>query len=275
VPPVALRPRSVPEIIDASVSLLRQHYLELVTANALFTVPLLIVTLMTPLPPALQGSMQSSPLAMAAQFSATTQKILPWYGLMVLVALILGPLANATTVAIVTDNYLGREVTIGAAVERALSRFFAVLVAGLLQGFLIGLGFICIIIPGFFCIAWFFSVVNVVIAEGRGPIAALGRSHFLAKGSVVRILSTMVLCLVILLIIGAVVNGVALFLVGLLHTSPRLVTLVGTLVRIFTYPFFTVVATVLYFDLRIRKEGMDLDIMAKELGVGTPVTLPA
>ncbi len=41
-PPLQLRPRSTTEIIDAAVSLLRQHYVELVTATALFTVPLFI-----------------------------------------------------------------------------------------------------------------------------------------------------------------------------------------------------------------------------------------
>ncbi len=47
------------------------------------------------------------------------------------------------------------------------------------------------------------------------------------------------------------------------------------LARIVIYPFFTVVTTVLYFDLRIRKEGLDLELMAKELGVALPGAVPA
>jgi hypothetical protein len=36
----------------------------------------------------------------------------------------------------------------------------------------------------------------------------------------------------------------------------------------------TVVSTMLYYDLRIRKEGFDLEIMARELG-NAPAPLPA
>ena len=40
------------------------------------------------------------------------------------------------------------------------------------------------------------------------------------------------------------------------------------------YPLLAVVSTLLYYDLRIRKEGFDLEIMSRELG-GVPAPLPA
>ena len=40
------------------------------------------------------------------------------------------------------------------------------------------------------------------------------------------------------------------------------------------YPLLTVVSTMLYYDLRIRKEGFDLEIMSRELG-GSATPVPA
>ena len=274
-PPLQLRPRSTTEIIDAAVSLLRQHYVELVTATALFTVPLFIANLVIGSQTGVQPGIGTTPFTVAPQAATLPARLLPWFFLAMLVAFVLGPLASATTVVIVSDNYLGREVTIAGALARAVSRFWAVFFTGFLQGVLIGLGFIAFIIPGFFCIAWFFSAVNIVMVEGKGPTEALARGRFLAKDSVGRILGTLFLCGLVVAVVTALVNAILFTLVAAVHAGPQVALVISSLVRIAIYPFFTVVATVLYFDLRIRKEGLDLELMAKELGVAVPGAVPA
>ena len=47
-PPVALRPRSTTEIIDAAVQLLRLHYQELVATTALFMIPIIALRAIFP-----------------------------------------------------------------------------------------------------------------------------------------------------------------------------------------------------------------------------------
>jgi hypothetical protein len=271
VPPVPLRPRSVPEIIDASVSLLRQHYIELVTATALFTIPWLLLGLMQGNPFLVQPNLQTAPFTLPLAPRAMPTMLLP----LLVVSLILGPLATATTVVIVSDNYLGREVTIASAVARAFGRIITVGITGILQGLAIGLGFILLIIPGFFCIAWFFSAVNVVMVEGKGPMEALSRAHFLAKGSVGRILGTGILCLIIVLVVEVVIRLILVAALGVVHVGGTPAALIGSLGSIFVAPLMTVAMTVMYFDLRIRKEGLDLEMMAKELGVASPNAVPA
>jgi hypothetical protein len=269
VPPVALRPRSTTEIIDASVSLLRQHYLELVTATALFSIPLLILGVMP-------GNVMAAPNFQTPFVMPLAPRAMGGTLLLTLVvALILGPLATATTVVIVSDNYLGREVTIGSAIARAFSRIVAVAITGILQGIAVGIGFLLFIIPGFFCIAWFFSAVNIVMVEGKGPMDALSRGHFLAKGSVGRILGTLLLCFLLVAVVNAVIRLILVALVGVVHLGGVPAVVIAQLGSIFVYPFFTVASTVLYFDLRIRKEGLDLEVMAKELGVGLGNPVPA
>lgn len=67
-PSVALRPRSVTELIDAAVQLLRQHYLELVTTTAVFLIPSIVIRLFLPTmqPGQLPASGQVLPLFLAA-----------------------------------------------------------------------------------------------------------------------------------------------------------------------------------------------------------------
>ena len=40
---------------------------------------------------------------------------------------------------------------------------------------------------------------------------------------------------------------------------------ITSLLSILIYPFFYVVLTVLYYDLRVRKEGFDLELLASAL----------
>src|SRR5947209_17779472 len=44
----------------------------------------------------------------------------------------------------------------------------------------------------------------------------------------------------------------------------------AALAGIVTRPFAAIIGVLLYFDLRIRKEGLDLAIMARELGATQP-----
>jgi hypothetical protein len=264
VPPVTLRPRSTTELIDAAVSLLRQHYLELVTANALFTIPFLLFSVVYA--PFLAHVMpQPGAPPDAIQASAFPPSFLASFAAVMLGSAVCGAIANATTVVIVSDNYLGAEVTISSALQRALGRFWAVFFTGLLQGLAIALGFLCFFIPGFFCLAWFFAAVNVVMVEGLGPIAALRRSRALARGSVGHILGTIFLCGLVVMIVQGVARAVVGVLIGFTHPSAAVTALIGNVIGVLVFPFFTVMTTLLYYDLRIRKEGFDLDLMAKEL----------
>lgn len=264
-PPATLRPRSTTEIIDASVSLLRQHYWELVAATGLFTVPLMLISVLAGAVTGFQPAIASSPFGLAPQVAAVPSRFYDLAAISGLMTLVLWPLAAATTVAIVSDAYLGHEVTIANALRRAVSRFWAVVFTGIAQGILTLLGFLCFLIPGFFCMAWFFSSVNIVVVEGKDAVEALGRGRALAKGSVGRILGALSLCGLLTLLANVMLSAVVGVLIQLVHTGPQAAALAQSIGRILVYPFFMVVTTLLYYDLRIRKEGLDLELMAQEL----------
>ncbi|HEY7877327.1 MAG TPA: hypothetical protein VIC55_03840, partial [Gemmatimonadaceae bacterium] len=137
------------------------------------------------------------------------------------------------------------------------------------------IGFVAFVIPGLLCLAWLFAGTAIVMIEGKTAVAALTRSRQLAAGSVGRILGVLFLTL---LLVG-VIEIIALFLVGIagvfIHAGTALTTLGGNLASLLIYPFFTVVITLLYYDLRIRKEGFDLEIMATELAQGGQSAAPS
>ena len=184
-------------------------------------------------------------------------------------------MSTAAIVVIVSDSYLGREVTIGAAVSRVVDRFWSVLAAVLLQGLIIGFGFFLLIIGAIIFACWYFATTNVVMVEGKGAVEALGRSKALAKGSVGTIFGTLLLAVIpvwLIYILIAFVLGAA---ISVLRTNAIAAELVASVVAIFIVPFVNVVVTLLYYDLRIRKEGFDLELMAKELGFAAPAQATA
>ena len=259
-PPVALRPRSTTELIDAAVQLLRQHYMEIVTASAIFLIPAFIIRLFLP-------------DVRAGRLPGGEQLFALFIG--VVITVIFSIVSTAAVVVVISDSYLGREVSIVSAVQRVINRFWSVLGVAVLQSIITAIGFVAFFIPGLLCLAWLFAGTAIVMIEGKTAVAALARSRQLAAGSVGRILGVLFLTL---LLVG-VIEIIALFLVGIagvfIHAGTALTTLGGNLASLLIYPFFTVVITLLYYDLRIRKEGFDLEIMATELAQGGQSASPS
>ena len=184
-PPVALRPRSTTELIDAAVQLLRHHYMELITTSAIFLIPAFILKLFLP-------DMRSGRLP------AGNQLVL--FGVGLAVTAVFSIVSSSAVVVIVSDSYLGREVSIGAAVQRVIGRVWSVFWTAILQFLLAAAGTVAFLIPGLFCVAWFFAATVVVVIEGKDTFAALRRSYQLASGSVARILGILFLSIVLVLL---------------------------------------------------------------------------
>ncbi len=266
-PPIALRPRSSFEIIDAGVQLLRQHYGELVTVSALFMIPVLIGRVFLVSNTQFMSPDQVTVLTTSGPtaFPGGAAGMLGTAGWGVL-SFVFGSLSTAATIVIVSDSYLGREVTVGAAISRVLERFWVVLGAVLLQGLIVGFGFFLLIIGAVIFGCWFFATTNVVMVEGKGITAALGRSRELARGYVGKIFGTIALAAFLVWLVDFLVGILVFAIATRFRAGPIALNIGPYVLGIFVVPFFNVVVTLLYYDLRIRKEGFDLELMAKELG---------
>ena len=111
------------------------------------------------------------------------------------------------------------------------------------------------------------AVQAAVLEPLPGGTDGLGRSWSLTQGFKWRAfgLYVVVIVLVLLCLLGfAVLAGLAATLVPLLLVP----AMIGfALVFLFLYPFTSCVFTLFYYDLRVRKEAFDLELLSRHLGI--------
>ena len=253
-PPV-LRPLSAGEILDVSFSLYRRHF------RALAAVALVC----TGIPLVLRLFLQAS----GGFFANLTLTLL-----YLIVLVVLNLVATAATVFIVSESYLGRPIGPREALDRAAPYIGRVLACSLLMTLAVGLGFVLLIFPGLIlAVGLVLAIPAVVLEPGLSASGALARSWELTRGWRWRMFGLGVTLLVLLYVPVLAISGlIALALPGSLGggLGPTMVGAVvglaiGGLVQIFIYPLFYCVLTVTYYDLRVRKEGFDLELLASQL----------
>jgi Membrane domain of glycerophosphoryl diester phosphodiesterase len=170
---------------------------------------------------------------------------------------------------------LGVMALIGGCLFGAMTAYPASGSNGLLVGVLvIGLLlFVFLFIPAiiFFTVR-FLLTIQAIVLEGKGPLAGLGRSWRLVQGSFWRVLGIVVLLnLLIYIIAGIPATLVSLALtlgsgdpLNNLVRNQAITTLVTQIGVILAQPIALSIYTLLYYDLRVRKEGYDIEVMAQQ-----------
>lgn len=239
----ALRPRSAVEIIDAAFHLMRRNYLEMLAVGGVIIIPLAVLEFLSPPYVALGFAM------LRTLFSF---------------------LAVGAILHVASEAYLGQPTSVGGSLRHVARRMLPLVVAVILQTMLTMLGFVFLIIPGFFVAAWLFTMPAVVVLEGKGPLEAIGRSYDLARGYVGKILG-IVLLTYLIYILGVLAIGSLVLLSGSLRIGEQSIAFLSNVLSVLILPIWSCIATLLYYDLRIRKEGFDLQVMAQQLEGNSPV----
>ena len=122
------------------------------------------------------------------------------------------------------------------------------------------------VIAVWLAVNWF-CAAHAVVIEGKGPIAGLGRSWNLLRGSWWRIFG-IGLVFVIVITVAAIVISIPIGIIGAIALAAGgggfVASLAGAAASILITPFAYIAGTLIYFDLRVRKEGFDLDVLADE-----------
>jgi hypothetical protein len=280
---------ALPELLDELFRLYRRQFSLIVGVALLVALPGLVWTLIT-------GTYRLNSASYANLFT-TTPGAQPVFNstqfanlagpisLGALGSLILLPFSVGALYRAVTDVALGRPATIGSVLRETLARYWPLLgLIGLAVAFFIVwiiaeiIGVLLLVLPGIavFCAAVYLAVrwsltVAAMMAEDIGPIRGLGRSWNLVKGSWWRTLG-------ILLIVGilqTIISYALVILFGLIAAivsagdfRAALVQIGGTLLSALVSPITTIAVVLLYFDLRVRKEGLDLDQLAQQTSPG-------
>jgi hypothetical protein len=252
--PPALRPLTVGEILDVSFTLYRRHFTPLAgVALVCSGIPVILNMFIQ----AAGGMLQNLPL------------VFVYY----LVFAALSSIATAATLFIVSESYLGRTIDWRTALRRATPFIGRILVCSLLTGLVVFIGFFLLVVPGIILISGLILAIPAVVIEGKSASAAMSRSWELTSGARWRMLGLLLVLIVLLYIpiaaIGAILalvvpGSMSMLSTGNITWSVTAVALSG-LVQIFIYPLFYCVLTVAYYDLRVRKEGFDLEVLASTL----------
>ena len=190
------------------------------------------------------------------------------YGINVLLL----PFVAGAIAKVVAASYVGEELSAGVALRAVGRRAWALLAAWWIWHPVEWIGLALCLFPGIAWMTLFVMVAPAIVTEELGPIKGLKRSWQLAGR---RYWATMgvallagLLASVLSNVLGLVPNAVALA-VGL-HWGWIIVAVANSAIAVLVTPLVSIVATLLYFDARIRTEGFDLEVIARTLGRGAP-----
>lgn len=268
-----LRPLRVGEILDVAIRIYRQKFATLVKAVALVVVPVQVLNVLVRLSlPSSSTTTDSTTGTVHVNGSAFATTVAGTLVLLV-ATVVSSTLAQAACFKTVGDTYLGTTSDWRASLRFGFSKFWRLLGLVLLHGVLLLLAFVACVVPGIWLYAAWSVAVPVLLIEGTGGFKALSRSYDLVKGRWWPVAGT----LLVANLLSALVSGVfSLVLVpvavsGGNQTATAVLTgVTGAVGALITTPFIAAVVTVVYFDLRVRKEGFDLQLMAWRMGVPVP-----
>ena len=299
-----LRPLRVTELIDTVFSLYRQNFWLFLAVIALVQVPYQVVADLLGLTAPTRNIHPTSGTALtSAQLHALLVALV---GLVVIAAVLMVitiavvvPLQTAAFTKAVADRFLGVQTSAGDCYRFAVRRWgslvllgliylalsvAALVVLGLVATLLIlllgkGGGFLSVLVVLVGLVAAVMVYVRLVVAtpslvlEGLHPWEAIRRSWNLTSGHAGRVFGVLLSLVLVELLIGLALGIVVGFLVGLAGGATSATgTAVGDLstlvVAVLAAPILASGLTLVYFDLRVRKEAFDLELLAQQISLG-------
>jgi len=212
----------------------------------------------------------------------------------------IAPLAQAAMVYAVSEVILDRDISIAESIRIIRPRVWKIILAYLMYvalltifflpffiflvlapmtpdrivfliGFLITF-FLCFLFIFFFLIKFLF-IPQAVVLDDVGAVNALRRSFSLTSGYWWRTFGIYILIMVMVsAIVGLLTQGINLVENGLMAipgmtevATIAIGSFVAALMSIAINPITTIATTLLYYDLRVRKEGFDMLLLAESL----------
>ena len=273
-----LRPLSVGETLDAVFTIYRSNFATLITIAAVILVPILLISGLLQL-----GfvndmivdveSLESGNVTdfgdlfdAGAVFGGLILSLFNWAA---------SALASGAMVKAVADTYLGTEPTWQESIRFAFTRLGPLMIGSFLFALGVGLGLILLIIPGIILAVSWSVFAPAIVVEGESATGSLGRSWRLMGGRRWPVFGTYVVLYLILAVVGAILG---LILGGILAAGSDGAFNFGNIVinigsNVLTAPLLAIATTVIYFDLRVRKEAFDVTLLANSLGESVPSSI--
>jgi hypothetical protein len=264
---------TVGTILDQSFRLYAQNFSLMFGITAVFNLPLIVLSAL--------------PLLLASTGRTFQAIALSLGGLVSLIALlVIQPLVTGAVTKAVSDKYTGSPATAAASLKEAWGCVGTLLLTQFVAGLVIILGLILLVVPGILWMLSYSLIAPVVIVEaaGRGqrqysltgqrtvPVVMersdiRRRSWDLVKGNRGRIFIILAVIFVLNMLLGAGGRSVvSMFFDATSSTAGAIRAIFSDVIQIVVSPLQTIAVTLMYYDLRIRKEGFDLEMLSQAIG---------
>ena len=274
-----LRPLGVGEILDVAIKIYTRNLATFIALVAIVVVPIGLLTILGYVSLIPDGAfIRDESLYFPLTESTTAYNT--FYFVTIGLSLLATLIATGVGTRAVADAYLGRKPSVGGSYAYVGRRFHSLLWISFLTVLVVALGFIALIIPGIYLGVALIATVPVLVVEGLKGTKAIGRSFTLVQG---RWWSTFGTILLGVVLIPGVINFAFGFLIGLGASSDDPTTYLvlaqaaATIGEVVSTPIQVAVITVLYFDLRVRKEAFDIQLLADRVDAlpgSAPSSLP-
>src|SRR4029077_16766829 len=264
-----LRPLSLGELLDRTFFLYRRHFLLFIGIAAvpylLVLIPVLIGLLLYGLP----GRSQVPPSVMAVA-AVVGGILLIVVALAVFVAFLYS--AGASVFA-VSEIYAGRQPSIRGSFQLVRGKAGTIFGVMILSGLIILAGFIALIIPGFYLMCRIPLATAAAMIEDLGPNDAIRRSFHLTKDFAGRSALIYLLAAALSYGVGLMIQIPFFVLIAVTAKQSHLMLLWTVLGQVGNFlggilvaPVHTIGFALFYYDLRVRKEAFDLQMMMQAIG---------
>ncbi len=175
-----------------------------------------------------------------------------------LVDVLLTYLLTAALVYGTVRELRGSRASLSESVSRGLCLVFPVIGVAVVAGVATAVGSLLLVIPGLIVASMLWVAVPVAVIERPGVFASLRRSAELTKGKRWQVFAI----IVVIFVFAVVVASVMAAIIDAVTKSPTVVSLMSWVVTALFTALGAVVSAVSYHDLRIAKEGGDVQQIA-------------
>ena len=267
-----LRPRYVWDIVDDAFDMYREKFALFCGIAACVAVPIGAFTVFY----TASGLSKIAAASKSDPFAA-----LGFLGPLLFVTIPLSLAANVlqtgATAAAVEAQLNGRTLTFSEAYKQTFAHFWPLLGAMVMTALLVIVGGCAAMIGAIVAVVYLHFVGQIVVIENKGAWAAIRRSTQLAGTGWGKVLGLIFLIGFLTMLLSYGIQGIVEIVFAIIPTggSQTAQTLQKTvlsqsatsLVSIFLAPVGFIASTLLYYDLRVRREGLDITYAAQETGV--------
>jgi hypothetical protein len=267
-----LRPLSLGELLDRTFFLYRRHFLLFVGIAAIPYSFFFVVNLGTALLPVLARSGAVSRMQPPGMAAAAIGG-----GIFALLAIFVGAVAFlfsvGATVFAVSELYTGRQTSIRDSLSRVRGKTGIIFGVLFISGLIMMAGFIALVIPGIYLMCRICVATPSALLEDLGPSDSIRRSFDLTRDFAGRAFMIYMLYFAMVWGVVAVFQFPFVFLIAMSAKQTQLLVLWTVLMQVGNFigsvlvaPVSTIGFALFYYDLRVRKEAFDLQMMMQAIG---------